>query len=132
MVFLDASIVIYFVEQPVVWGQKASARLAAVRAAGEQFAATELIRMECVVGPIKSGDATVFAAFAAFFSAPDVVVLPITTPVALRAATIRATHAFQPMDSLHLATATEYGCSAFLTNDARLSRFPDISVEVLT
>jgi predicted nucleic acid-binding protein len=34
-------------------------------------------------------------------------------------------------DSLHLAAAVEGGCDRFLTNDARLSRFPDIPVEVL-
>ena len=132
MVFLDASIVIYSVEQPLVWGPKASARLGALRAAGEQLATTELVRMECLVGPIKTGDAAVLADFTAFFAAPSVVVLPITTAVALRAATIRATYRFQPMDSLHLAAAVEHGCNLFLTNDARLSSLPDIPVEVLT
>jgi len=35
-------------------------------------------------------------------------------------------------DALNLAAAIECGCSVFLTNDTRLSRFPDIAVEVLT
>ena len=78
MVFLDASIVIYFVEQPFEWGSKASAHLADLRAAGETFAATELVRMECLVGPIKTSDAAAMADFMAFFAAPDVAVLPIT------------------------------------------------------
>jgi uncharacterized protein len=131
MTFLDASIVIYFVEQPLVWGPKASARLAELRAAGELFAATELVRMECLVGPIKTGDAALVAEFMAFFAAPDVTVLPITTAVAHRAAMIRATYRFRPMDSLHLASAAEHGCGLFLTNDVQLKRFPDIPVEVL-
>ena len=33
---------------------------------------------------------------------------------------------------IHLATAIEAGCSLFLTNDQRLSGFPDIPIEVLT
>jgi uncharacterized protein len=132
MVFLDASIVIDFVEQPLAWGPKASARLADLRAAGEPFATTELVRMECLVGPIKAGDAAAVADFTAFFAAPDVAVLPITAAVAYRAATIRATYRFRPMDSLHLATAAEHGCGLFLTNDVPLRRFPDITVEVLT
>ena len=33
--------------------------------------------------------------------------------------------------NLQLATAVEHGCDRFLTNDTRLSRFPDITVEVL-
>ena len=63
--------------------------------------------MECLVGPIKAGDTALLAEFAAFF---DVVIQPITGPVAFRAATIRASFRFQPMDSLHLAAAVEHGC----------------------
>jgi hypothetical protein len=74
MVFLDSSIVIYYVEQPATWGQKASDRLTSLRASGEQFAVTELVRMECLVGPIKGGDAAMLADFAAFFSAPEVLI----------------------------------------------------------
>jgi uncharacterized protein len=117
MVFLDASIIIYFVEQPLVWGPKVSARLADLRAAGETFAATELVRMECLVGPIQRSDGAALADFMAFFAAPDVAVLPITTSVAHRAATVRATYRFSPMGSFHLAAAAEHGYGLFLTND---------------
>ena len=34
-------------------------------------------------------------------------------------------------DALHLATAIEFGCDVFLTNDNQLSSFPDITVEEL-
>ncbi len=34
-------------------------------------------------------------------------------------------------DALQLAAAVEGGCGLFLTNDRRLSGFPDIPVEVL-
>ncbi len=132
IVFLDTCPVIYFVEQPPIWGPKASARLAVLRAAGEQLAVSDLVRMECLVGPLKSGDAAVLASYQAFFTAPGVQVLPITAAVCDRAASIRATHGFKPLDSLHLATAVEHGCRLFLTNDARLSRFADIPVAVLS
>jgi predicted nucleic acid-binding protein len=132
MVFLDSSIVIYYVEQPATWGPKASDRLTALQASGEQFAVTELVRMECLVGPIKAGDAAMLADFAAFFSASDVVILPITAPIAERAAEIRATYQFGPMDSFHLAAAVDSGCNLFLTNDTQLRQFVGVVVEVLT
>jgi predicted nucleic acid-binding protein len=132
MVFLDANPIIYHVEQTPVWGRKASARLAVLRAAGDDFAVTELVRMECLVGPMQAGDAALEADFAAFFSAPNVRILPITTAVAQRAARIRAAHRFKPLDALHLAAAVEHGCGSFLTNDAGLKGFPDITVEILT
>jgi len=132
MVFLDTSVVIYDVEQPATWGPKAAARLMAVRVLGERLAVTDLVRMECLVGPIKAGDPALLADFAAFFSAPDVVVLPITLPIAERAARIRASYRFGPMDCFHLAAAVDSGCNLFLTNDAQLRGFSDVLVEVLT
>jgi len=55
----------------------------------------------------------------------------VTAAVCDRAAAIRAAHNLKPLDSLHLAAAIVHGCTRFLTNDNRLSRFPDIPVEVL-
>jgi predicted nucleic acid-binding protein len=131
MVFLDTAPVIYYVELHPVWGPKAAARLAALQAAGEVLAVSDLVRMECLVKPLRVGDAALVSDFATFFTAPGVVVLPLTAAVADRAALIRATHNFKPLDSLHLATAVVHGCTGFLTNDLRLNRFPDIPVEVL-
>ncbi|HJT33844.1 MAG TPA: PIN domain-containing protein [Pirellulales bacterium] len=132
MVFLDTNPVIYFVEQPPTWGVKASARVAAVRMLGEQLAVSDLVRMECIVGPLRTGDAAKLADFQSFFTAPDVIVLSITGAVCDRAAQIRAQHGFKPLDSLHLAAAVENGCTHFITNDASLKGFPDILIELLT
>ena len=132
MVFLDANPVIYFVEQPPTWGPKAKARITALVGAGEQLAVTDIVRMECLVGPLKQGDLQMESDFRTFFTSPDVRVLPIVAAVCERAARIRATHGFKPLDSLHLAAAVEHGCTLFLTNDGRLSSFPGIPVEVLS
>ena len=132
IVYLDANRVIYDIEQSPYWGPKASARLAGLRAAGDQFALSDLHRLECLVGPFVTGDAAVLAAFAAFFTDPSVQVFPLAALVYERAARIRAAHRFKALDSLHLAAAVENGCGLFLTNDAQLARFPDVPVEVLT
>jgi predicted nucleic acid-binding protein len=132
MVYLDACPVIYFVEQPPLWGPKAVARIAALQAAGESLAVSDLTRMECRVGPLKSGNMALLADFTTFFGSADVQVLPVTGAVFDRAAVIRATHGFKPLDALHLAAAVVHGCTLFLTNATRLSSFPDIPVDVLT
>lgn len=131
IVFLDANPVIYFIEQPPVWGTLALARIAALRLAGDRLAVSDLVRMECQVGPLKAGDTARLNDFLTFFASPDVDVLAITAAVCDRAARIRATHKFKPLDSLHLAAAVEHGCGLFLTADARLASFPDIAVEIL-
>jgi uncharacterized protein len=115
-VFLDSNVVVTFVEQPRVWGQKASTRIAASPSCGDRFAIGDLVRMECLMSPLRSGDATRIADF----TAPDVDVVGITPTLCDRTASIRATYGFRPLDSLHLAAAVEYGCGLFLTNDSQL------------
>jgi predicted nucleic acid-binding protein len=110
---------------------RAANRLASLQAAGDGVAVNDLVRMECRVEPLRAGDARRLARFDGFFAQPDVQVLPLTTAVVDRATLIRAQHGFKALDCIHLATAVEYGCDRFLTNDAQLSRFPDITVELL-
>lgn len=131
---LDANCVIYLVEKNPVWGPKVIARLAAATAAGDTLAVSDLARAECLVGPLKSGDAAVLADYHRFFSTPTVQMLPLTPAVCERAAEVRVASgmAFKLPDALHLATAIEHGCGLFLTNDAQMARCAAIPVEVLT
>ena len=132
MVFLEASPVIYLVEQPANLGPKVTARVAALLASGDCLALSDLVRMECQVGPLKANDAVLLAKYITFFSSPDLDVLPVSSAVCDRAAQIRAQYGFKPLDSLHLAAAVEHGRTRFLSNDAQLKRFPDILVETLS
>jgi uncharacterized protein len=132
IVCLDANIVIYLVEQNPLWEPKVSARIAAFRAAGDEVSVSDAARMECLVGPFRTGNAADLASYTAFFAAPSVRMLTITVAVWERAARIRAAHRFKALDALHLAAAVEHGCGRFLTNDAQLKSYPDILVEVLS
>jgi len=131
-VYLDANIVIYLVEADPVWGAKALTRITTLQAAGEMIAVSDIHRLECLVGPFILGDVAAEAAYAAFFTDPAIQVLPVAGGAFERAARIRATHTFKPLDALHLAVAVEQGCGLFLTNDTQLGRFPDVPVELLT
>lgn len=130
--YLDANVVIYFVERHPVWGPKAASRLARLKAAGDDMAVSDLARLECLVVPFVTSNAAVLADYDAFFRDPAVRVFPLSAAVCERGARIRAAHHFKPLDALHLAAAAEHGCGLFLTNDAALARFPDVSVEILT
>lgn len=131
IVYLDSNIVIYFVEKHSLKGSKVASRLSAAYAAGDTLAVSDLTRMECQVGPLKSGQVGLLADFDAFFMLPTVNVLPLPAAVFDRAARVRAAWNFSALDSIHLAAAVEHGCGLFLTNDARLARFTDIPVEIL-
>lgn len=132
IVCLDANIVIYFVERNPLWEPKVAARMRALAAAGNSLAVSEASRLECLVGPLQSGDAAILADYQKFFALPGIQMLSVTTAVWERAAGIRANYRLHPLDAIHLATAVEYGCGSFLTNDPPLARCTDIMVEVLT
>ena len=132
IVYLDTNCVIYFVERNPTWWPKVTARVAGLRAAKDELAVGDLTRAECLVGPFKNADAALEASYRAFFADPDIKVLPMTAAICERAARIRADYGFELADALHLATAAEHGCGLFLTNDAKLARCTDITVEVLT
>lgn len=132
ILFLDTNIVIYVVEGNPAFAPKAVLRLAAAQSAGDSFTVSDLTRMECLVGPLKTNNTAVEASFHAFFTRSDVRVVAITGAVCDRAAHIRAAHNFKPMDNLQFAAAVEHGANVFLTTDARLGSFTDLSVEVLS
>jgi predicted nucleic acid-binding protein len=129
--YLDAVICIYAVAGAPSFQARARARLATMRAAGDQPAISDLTWLECRVRPIWSGDTVTLADMEAFLTAADVVRVPMSTLVYDRACRIRAIHNYKLADALHLAAAVEAGCGVFLTNDTRLSGFPDIPVEIL-
>lgn len=130
ILFLDTNIVIYAVEQNPVFGPKVVTRLATARATGDSIMLSDLTRMECLVLPLRVGDVALQQTYRGFFALTTVV--PIAPIVCDRAALIRASNRFKPMDSLQLAAALEHGANVFLTNDARLNSFSGLKVEVLT
>ncbi len=78
MVFLDANPVIYLIEQPAHLGPKVTARVAVLLTGGERLAVSDLVRMECQVGPLKANDAALLARYITFFASPDLDVLPVS------------------------------------------------------
>lgn len=131
LIYLDSVICIYAVEGAPALQAAANARLAAIHAAGDQPAISDLTWLECRVKPIRTGDAATLANMEAFLTASGIVRVTLPTAVFERACQIRALHNYKLADALHLAAAIQGGCGLFLTNDYRLSAFPDLPVEVL-
>jgi predicted nucleic acid-binding protein len=127
-VYVDASPVIYVVEQVAPFALAVAQRLAAP---GVVIVASELTRLECLVRPLRSNDATLVRDFDIWFARQVAEIVPFTADVFRHAAEIRAGHGFKTPDALHLAAAVAGGCAAFLTNDAQLTRFPGLAVEVV-
>jgi predicted nucleic acid-binding protein len=96
-------------------------------AVSERLASSALVDLECMVRPIRSGDAqqinSIRTALATFRH------LDITEQVFELATHMRAIHRFTTPDALHIATASLGGCDAFWTRDRRLlSALPDFAL----
>ena len=120
LIYCDSVILIYLLDHVGPFQVRAVARLAALRAANDQIAFSDLSQLECRVGPLRGRDAAMVLIFDQFFARPDVRLVPLATAVYDRATAIRATHGFKTLDALHLAAAVEAGCGSFRTNDTRL------------
>jgi uncharacterized protein len=127
-IYLDAAPVIYTVEQVPLYAAAVDARLSAhsvVRVA------SDLTRMECRVKPLRGGNADLLKDFNDYFEGAVAEIVALSCEVIDRATEIRAQYGFKTPDAIHLAAAVASGCDVFLTNDHRLDRFTDITIEVV-
>lgn len=93
---------------------------------------SELSRLECRVKPLRGGDVSLLGDFDRFFAESVAEVVPLSRDVMERATEIRAHYGFKTPDSIHLASAVQSACQVFLTNDHRLDRCAELSVEVIS
>src|SRR5438105_4407698 len=85
LIYVDSVILIYYFDWVGPFQVRAANRLAALRAAGDPVAVSDLTRLECRVRPIRTGDAASLAKFDAYFQLADVHVVPLTAAVYDRA-----------------------------------------------
>jgi uncharacterized protein len=128
LIYLDSCIVIYLVERKEPWRSTLAGMM---RQEPETvFCISDLVRLECLVRPLREDDGLRIAAFRRAFDSFRI--LPIPEPVFDRAARLRADHRLRTPDALHLACALHHGCDRLWTNDARLSAASDGVAQALS
>jgi len=128
-VYVDAPPVIYFVERVPEFHARAKAWLTDSE---NVLVASDLTRMECRIVPVRKNDQLLLEGFDRFFAYSVSALVSLSRTVVDRATMIRAEYGFRTPDAFHLAAALEGGCDIFLTNDLRLRRFRDLTIEALT
>lgn len=131
LVYLNANCIIYSVEKhPVYWPLLQPAWLAA-KVGVVEIVSSDLVLMETLVGPLKSGDAVLATAYERLFQQAQTRLLPITHAVLRAAAELRATTRLKTPDAIHAATARQAGCALFVTNDVGFRRLAGLPVAIL-
>jgi predicted nucleic acid-binding protein len=127
--YLDASPIIYWVERVPAFYSRVDTH---IKQPGVLLVSTHLALLECLVRPLRAADNALAKDYEDFFATQLAELVPFTDAVFRRAAEIRATHNFRTPDALHLAAAVAGSCDQFLTNDAALTRFPDLTVTAVS
>ncbi|MDY0743555.1 type II toxin-antitoxin system VapC family toxin [Paucibacter sp. R3-3] len=118
MIYLDSCLLIYAIEQDPVFGPPAVTAIASVPPL--QLCVSPLVRMECLVKPMRDGHVLLQRRFETALG--ELKLLEMTEPVFQQATELRARFGLKTPDALHLACAMHHGCSALWTNDDRLAK----------
>jgi predicted nucleic acid-binding protein len=116
-IYLDACILIYLVEGPVT--NQAAILQAMTAAASPDFCISDLVRLECLVGPLRRTQASIVAHYEQAFTMLNV--LPCLPAAFDCAAELRAHHGLKTPDALHAGAAITHRCDELWTNDHRLA-----------
>jgi uncharacterized protein len=118
LIYLDACLLIYAIEDHPVWA--GDVRTALKNEPDARFAVSPLVKMECLVKPVKTCDMAMQRRYEAGLN--EFVQLPMTETIFLQAAMLRARFGLKTPDAMHLACAQHHGCTALWTNDDRLAQ----------
>ena len=117
-VYIDTNIVIYAIEGLANYAAQIQPLLEAMKAAEVFVVTSELTLAETLVGPIKTNNLRIQQTYRSFLVTTVILeVVPVSRRILEDAAQLRATSKLKLPDAIHLATALQYQCDSFLTND---------------
>jgi predicted nucleic acid-binding protein len=131
LVSIDSAALIYTVERHPDFGPLLDPLWEAAAQSSIEVVGSELLILETLVLPLRTGDAALRGDYEAAMFGSDLRLLPITSQVLREAARLRAEHRLRTPDAIHAAAATDAGAALFVTNDPDFRRVPGLPVAVL-
>jgi len=129
---IEAAPIIYFTESRARYVEIMRAIFRRVADGDLALVASTITLTETLAKPLREqADDLVIAYQTILMKTPGLVMRPVDSDVANTAALLRARYNLKTPDALHLATAIEAGCDAFLTNDRDLLPVTEIRVLAL-
>jgi len=116
--YLDTNVLIALIEPTGPLTERQADFVAKLDHGEASAVASEVALAECLVKPLSDLNTKAIEAYHALFSKPSTLIaMPVTRNILISAATLRAVTRLRLPDAIHLATAQEAGCTAFVTND---------------
>lgn len=130
--YIDAAPLIYYVEENLGYIARIDAVIQLVDRGTVMAFSSVILLPEVLSYPLKLQRADLEKAYRdALTGSPNFELIPVSRAIAERATELRARHNLRTPDALHVATALEVQCDAFLTNDLGLKRVTELSILVL-
>ena len=130
---LDSPPFIYFMESHPKFDAVLTSLFQRIAAGRPKAVVSSLILTEVLVHPLRRGAAELEVEYRDLLTrSANLELLPVGVAIAQRAAQLRARYGIRTPDALHIATALEAGCQAFLTNDSRLRQVGELRVLLLS
>jgi len=130
--YIDASPLIYFVERNPAYVDRVRAIIEQVDAGSLEGVSSVMVLTEVLAHPIRLKESGIQRAYHRILrNSTNFRLIPLQESTAVEAANFRAHYNLRTPDALHIATALEAGCEAFLTNDHALRRVSEIRALVL-
>ncbi len=131
-VYVDANTVIYSVDGNPIYRPLCIPIWQGAQMGVFTVVSSELILVETLVSPLRSGDAIQFERRKSLWDRENVSLLPITRDILLEAARLRAAiPGLKTPDAIHAATAISHNCALFVSNDAGFRRIPNLPLVLL-
>jgi predicted nucleic acid-binding protein len=131
-VYIETAPFIYIVERPPASAEIIANIFQFINLQAIEMFTSTVTLTEVLTKPIKLGDKSIEQRHLDLFNNTQLLsLIPVTKEIALQAAQLRAAYGLRTPDALHLATALNQGCNAFLTNDKALRRVSELPVLVL-
>lgn len=132
-VYWDSMLFIYLLEGNLVYAQKVKAILAEMQRRGDTLCTSVFTLGEVLTGPRKYGNpADVNRTRQFFMNSGRVELLPFSATTSDKYSVIRAATAVASADAIHLATASEFGTTLFVTHDKKLQKLTVPGIDFIT
>ena len=130
---IDTAPIIYFIEENPTYGPIMESMIVAATDKERVLMTSVITLVEVLTHPLRMNKPEIAEKYrTVLVDSKNIIMYPIDTLVAERAAELRARHQLKTPDALQIAVSLENNATLFITNDKHIKKVEDIEVIVLS